>query len=57
MIRKQDILERAAEWQLRAEIVEKDYVLGWLLAGLGRTSVRDLWIVYSPGRAAIDARR
>ncbi len=44
MIRKQDILERAAEWQLRAEVVEKDYVLGWLLAGLGRTSVGDLWI-------------
>lgn len=29
MIRKQDILDRAAEWRLRPEIVEKDYVLGW----------------------------
>lgn len=34
MIGKQDILERAAEWQLRPEVVEKDYVLGWLLAGI-----------------------
>jgi predicted nucleotidyltransferase component of viral defense system len=32
MIGKQDILERAAEWNLRPEVVEKDYVLGWLLA-------------------------
>ena len=31
MIRKQDILDRAREWQLRPEIVEKDYVLGWLV--------------------------
>jgi len=34
VIGKQDILERAAEWQLRPEVVEKDYVLGWLLAGI-----------------------
>ncbi len=34
MIRKQDILDRSVEWQLRPEVVEKDYVLGWLLAGL-----------------------
>lgn len=36
MIGKQDILDRAAEWQLRPEVVEKDYVLGWLLVVLGR---------------------
>ncbi len=34
MISKQDILERAREWQLRPEVVEKDYVLGWLLAAV-----------------------
>ncbi len=32
MIGKQDILERAREWQLRPNVVEKDYVLGWILA-------------------------
>jgi predicted nucleotidyltransferase component of viral defense system len=44
MIRKQDILDRAAEWQLRPEVVEKDYVLGWLLAALAGLPVGQLWI-------------
>lgn len=34
MIGKQDLLDRAAEWQLRPSLVEKDYVLGWLLAAI-----------------------
>lgn len=34
MIQKGAILERAAEWQLEPGVVEKDYVLGWLLAGV-----------------------
>lgn len=34
MIGKQDILDRAAEWRLRADVVEKDFVLGWLLAAI-----------------------
>jgi predicted nucleotidyltransferase component of viral defense system len=45
MIRKVDILDRASEWHLRPEIVEKDYVLGWLLAALGSLKdIRPLWI-------------
>lgn len=44
MIRKQDILDRAAEWQLRPEVVEKDYVLGWLLAALATLTLRAHWI-------------
>lgn len=36
MIGKQDILERAREWQLRPEVVEKDYVLGWVLAAIAQ---------------------
>jgi predicted nucleotidyltransferase component of viral defense system len=44
MIRKQDILDRAAEWQLRPDVVEKDYVLGWLLAGVASTPLREHWI-------------
>jgi predicted nucleotidyltransferase component of viral defense system len=36
MIGKQDILERAREWQLRPDVVEKDYVLGWLLAAIAQ---------------------
>lgn len=34
MIGKQDILDRVAEWRLRPDIVEKDYVLGWVLAAI-----------------------
>jgi predicted nucleotidyltransferase component of viral defense system len=45
MIGKQDILDRAGEWQLRADVVEKDYILGWLLAACtedGETSAK--WV-------------
>ena len=34
MIDRRDIMDRSGELSLRAEIVEKDYVLGWLLAGI-----------------------
>lgn len=44
MIGKQDILDRAAEWRLRPEIVEKDYVLGWLLGGVASLPLREHWI-------------
>jgi predicted nucleotidyltransferase component of viral defense system len=45
MINKQDILDRAAEWQLRPEVVEKDYVLGWLLAAISsHHELQSLWI-------------
>ena len=44
MIRKQDILDRAAEWRLRPDVVEKDYVLGWLLAALAESDARATWV-------------
>ena len=34
MIPREAIRERSAEWQLRVNVVEKDYVLGWLLAAI-----------------------
>jgi len=34
MISRQEILDLAHEFGLRPDIVEKDYVLGWLLAGI-----------------------
>lgn len=34
MIAKQDILDRVAEWRLRPDVIEKDYVLGWVLAAI-----------------------
>lgn len=36
MISRQDILDRAAEWGLRPDVVEKDYVLGWMLSALAK---------------------
>jgi len=44
VIRKQDVLDRSAEWQLRPDVIEKDYVLGWLLAGLAQMSFGQHWI-------------
>lgn len=45
MITKQDVLDRAGEWQLRPEIVEKDYVLGWILAAIAsHPETKNLWI-------------
>ncbi len=45
MISKADILERAREWQLTPEVVEKDYVLGWLLAGIAQhPATKSNWV-------------
>lgn len=46
MIGKQELLERAGEWNLRPEVVEKDYVLGWVLAAASQHPVvREYWIL------------
>lgn len=34
MIPQAELLALRSEWQLRADVIEKDYVLGWLLAGI-----------------------
>ena len=34
MITRLDIEERVREWGLREDVVEKDYVLGWVLWGI-----------------------
>ncbi|MEA1890318.1 MAG: hypothetical protein U9N50_11130 [Pseudomonadota bacterium] len=34
MINRQEIMDLAREFGLAANVVEKDYVLGWLLAGI-----------------------
>ena len=35
MISKADLMERVREWGFRESVVEKDYVLGWVLWGIG----------------------
>jgi predicted nucleotidyltransferase component of viral defense system len=49
MIRKQDILDRAGEWSMRPEIVEKDYVLGWLLAAFAAHPVTSTRWIFKGG--------
>jgi predicted nucleotidyltransferase component of viral defense system len=45
VISKADILQRAREWQLTPEVVEKDYVLGWLLAGIAQhPATKNNWV-------------
>jgi predicted nucleotidyltransferase component of viral defense system len=45
MIDRTEILEFAKILGLRADIVEKDYVLGWLLSAINRhPSIKDQWI-------------
>jgi predicted nucleotidyltransferase component of viral defense system len=45
VIRHADIVARVAEWQLSHAVIEKDYVLGWLLWGIGSDpTLRDAWV-------------
>lgn len=45
MISRAALQARAREWGLTEEVVEKDYVLGWLLWGIGsHAALRDDWI-------------
>jgi predicted nucleotidyltransferase component of viral defense system len=45
VISRAAIAARATEWGLTEEVVEKDYVLGWLLWGIGsEPALRDRWI-------------
>ena len=45
MIPKGEILALRGEWSLSEEIIEKDYVLGWLLAGIAaEPALRNLWV-------------
>ena len=45
VITTRDLRARVAEWALRDDVVEKDYVLGWVLAAIGTEPVlRDGWV-------------
>lgn len=43
MIPKREVEVTAGEWQLRQDVVEKDYVLGRLLAGIAQHAVTRSW--------------
>lgn len=45
MISRAAIDERVREWGLREDVVEKDYVLGWLLWGIGNDpALGEMWV-------------
>ena len=45
MIPKRDLQQLRAEWTLDIGVIEKDYVLGWLLAGIAQHSaLAETWI-------------
>lgn len=45
MISRADIDDRVRRWELREDVVEKDYVLGWVLWGIGtEPGLHDTWI-------------
>ena len=45
VIPKAEVLVLGAEWQLDVGVIEKDYVLGWLLAAIANeTELRETWV-------------
>jgi len=45
MISREEVREAAREFQLDVNVVEKDYVLGWLLAGIAaHPALRETWV-------------
>jgi hypothetical protein len=47
MISERDLRARA-EWGLRDDVVEKDYVLGWVPTGIGtKPALRDSWTLWA----------
>ena len=45
MIPKRDLQQLRAEWTLDIGVIEKDYVLGWLLAGIAQhPALAERWI-------------
>jgi len=45
MIDVLELRERGREWSLREDVVEKDYVLGWLLWGIAsEPALTNTWV-------------
>jgi predicted nucleotidyltransferase component of viral defense system len=45
LIPRQELLDLATDFGLQPNVVEKDYALGWLLAGIGEhAATRDTWV-------------
>ena len=49
MIARQEVMDLAREFGLSPQVVEKDYVLGWLLAGISAHPALELSWVFKGG--------
>ncbi|EKD28590.1 MAG: hypothetical protein ACD_79C00270G0009 [uncultured bacterium] len=49
MITHQEIKNLESEWGLREDVIEKDYVLGWLLWGIGQNSYLSEHLIFKGG--------
>ena len=45
MISQGEIRNLVVEWGLREDVIERDYVIGWVLWGIGQNpDLKDKWI-------------
>jgi predicted nucleotidyltransferase component of viral defense system len=45
VIPAREVLDLRAEWSLAVDVIEKDYMLGWLLAGIAsEPQLREGWV-------------
>ena len=49
MIGQAEINERVQRWSMRPEVVEKDYVIGWVLWGIGADPDLTDWWAFKGG--------
>src|SRR5215213_6843221 len=49
MISRREVDELRSEWSLAVDVIEKDYVLGWLLAGIAHHPALSLTWVFKGG--------
>jgi len=49
MIARQEVLELAGQWSLLPHVVEKDHVIGWLLAAIYQQSRLAAALVFKGG--------
>ena len=49
MISQTELNERVQQWGMRPEVVEKDYVIGWVLWGIGSDPELADWWAFKGG--------
>ncbi len=50
MITEAELRRKSSQKKIRLDLIEKDYILGWIIYGISKTSIRDK-IVFKGGTA------